>query len=249
VDLFDVVRACFRRWSVVLPLLLITGWYAHGVYASVKPLYYTQAVVGLAPSSQVKYTPGGDLVARNGLLEAGGPTFIANMAVLQMREASVVNEVVAAGGSSDYGVKMFPVPATAAQLPLITIDAGLPDPNFAKKTVDLAAAQADAALRAVQQQAGVPDDQMVRGFAVSAPSEPVLAMPSRTKSTIVIFAAGAGSAILIAVVLDVVLMRWKSRRQNRRQIESQSVGATDFSDGTRKVPSNAHAEDIQMGSP
>jgi hypothetical protein len=218
------------------------------VYASVKPLYYTQAVVGLAQSSQVKYTPNGSIVAKNGLLEAGGPTFIANMAVLQMREPSVVNGVVAAGGRPDYGAKMFPVPATAAQLPLIVIDAGEPDPNSAKKTVDLAAAQVDAALRAVQQRAGVPDDQMVRGFAVSAPSEPVPAMPSRTKSTIVIFAAGAGSAILVGLVLDVVLMRRKAQRQNRRQIEHQAVEAADPSDGTRKVPSNAHAEDIQLGS-
>jgi hypothetical protein len=175
------------------------------------------------------------------------------MAVLQMREASIVNAVVAAGGSQDYGVKMFPVPATAAQLPLIMVDAGLPDPNFAKKTVDLAAAQTDAALRAVQLQAGVPDDQMVRGFAVSAPSEPVPAMPSRTKSTIVIVAVGVGSAILVAVVLDILIMRWKARRRNRRQIqskiESQTVDAAAFSDGTKKAPSNAHAEDVQLGSP
>jgi hypothetical protein len=245
VDLFDVVRACFRRWYVVVPLLLVTYHYAHNAYASAKPEYYTSAVVGLAPPSRDQYTPAGNLVPKNGLLDAGGPNLIANMAVLRMREPSIVNGVVAAGGRPDYGVKMFPVPATMGELPLVMIDAGEPDPNSATKTVDLAAAQADAALQAVQQQAGVPDDQMVRGFVVSPPSEPVEAMPTRTRSTIVIFAAGAGAAILVAVLVDVVLLRWKAWRRNRRQIESQavdaanSIDATHPSEGTSKVPSNA----------
>ena len=47
-DLFDVVRSCFRRWYVVLPLLLIAAWFAHDIYTSVKPVYYSNAVVGLA---------------------------------------------------------------------------------------------------------------------------------------------------------------------------------------------------------
>jgi hypothetical protein len=253
VDLFDVVRACFRRWYVVLPILLITGWYVSGVYASIKPLYYSQGVVGLASPSQVQYTPGGDVVARNGLLDAGGPTLIANMVVFQMREPQVVNEVVAAGGRPDYGVKMFATPAAAAQIPLIMIDAGEPSPHSAATTVDLAAAQVDGALRAVQQHAGVPDAQMVRGFVVSASSEPVEAMPSRTRTTIVMSAAGAGLAILVAVVVDVVLMRWKMRRQTRRQIDSEAVDAANSIDAaqppddTGKVPSNAHAAaDIQL---
>jgi hypothetical protein len=258
VDLFDVVRACFRRWYVVLPVLFAAVWYAHGAYASVKPVYYTSAVVGMAPSSQISYTESGAPTSRNGLLDAGGPTLIANMAVLAMREPAVVSQVVAAGGRPDYGVKMFPVPATMPELPLIMIDAGERTPESATKTVELVAAQVDAALRSVQQQAAVPDDQMVRAFPVSSPGEPVQAMPSRTQSAILIIAAGAGAAVLIGVVLDVLLMRWKVRRQNRRQAKSQDVNAAhsndangaDPPDDTRKVPFNADAaEDVPLGSP
>ena len=48
-DLFDVVRSCIRRWYVVLPLLLIVAWYSHQIYASAKPVYYSSAVIGVAP--------------------------------------------------------------------------------------------------------------------------------------------------------------------------------------------------------
>jgi hypothetical protein len=255
VDLFDVVRACFRRWYLMVPILLATTWYAHGVYASAKPSYYVNAAVGLAPPSQVQYNQFGAPASRNGLLDVGGASLIANLVVMQMREPSIVNEVVAEGGTPNYGVRMFPVPATSPELPLLLIDTGEGNPDLATKTVDLAVAQADVAARAVQQQAGVPDDQMVRAFAVSSPSKPVAAMPSRTQSTIMIYVAGVGSAVLAAVVVDIALMRRKARRQNRRQIEPQAVDAANSidaahpSDDTKKVPSNAQAaEDIRSDS-
>src|SRR4051812_19705280 len=83
VDLIDVVRASIRRWYILLPLLAITGVIAHNYYVSVKPVYYSQAVVGIAPSNlQTQYTADGTPVFRNGLLDVGGPTLIANLAVL-----------------------------------------------------------------------------------------------------------------------------------------------------------------------
>lgn len=48
-DLFDVIRSCARRWYVLIPLLLVVGWFSYDVYSSVKPVYYSSAVIGLAP--------------------------------------------------------------------------------------------------------------------------------------------------------------------------------------------------------
>ena len=249
-DLFDVVRACFRRWYIVLPLLLVTAWYAHSVYKSVAPLYYTSAVVGLAPPSQVHYEPSGAQVARNGLVDAGGASFVANMVVLQLRDPAVVNAVVAAGGRPGYGAKMFPVPATAGQLPLIMIDDGEYEAAAATKTVSLAAAQADPALHLIQQQAGVPEEQMVHAFMVSAPSPPVQAVPSRTRSTMMIFVAGAGAAILVAVILDVILIRRKARKQDRQSgVQAldtvKSVDDAENSNDTQQSSDDASKMDSQ----
>jgi hypothetical protein len=134
----------------------------------------------------------------------------------------VVAQVVAAGGQPDYSARMFPVPPNSPQLPMLMIDTTQPDPASASKTVELVVAQADPTLRALQQQADVPDDQMVKPFTVSPPSVPTGAVPSRTRSTVAIALAGAGIAILLGVIVDVVLMRFKARRQRRRQARVQT---------------------------
>jgi hypothetical protein len=157
-------------------------------------------------------------------MESGGASLIANLAVLGLRDPSVVGQVVAAGGQANYVARMFPVGPTSQELPLIMIEATESDPIAASKTVELAAAQTDPVLRTVQQQAGVPDDLMVKALPVSPPSPPAAGVPSRTRSTIAVLVAGAGAAILAGVLVDVLVMRWKARRRNRRQ---ETVPATD----------------------
>jgi hypothetical protein len=216
-DLFDVVRACFRRWYVIVPVLLVVGWWAHSVYSSAKPVYYANTVVGFAPpNTQVLNPMPGAPVPRNGLLDVGGATLVANMTAIGMLEPSVVDRVVAAGGLPDYHSKMFPVPGNMAQLPLIMIEETDADPAAVTKTLDLVVAQVQVSLRNLQEHAQVPDDQMVTSFVVSPPSEPMGAMPSRMRSTIAIFAAGAGLSVLLAVLLDVILTRRKSKVLQRR---------------------------------
>jgi hypothetical protein len=227
VDLFDVVRSCFRRWYIFLPLLLIVAWFSHSVYSSAKPVYYSQAVIGVAPPSvRVDDVAPGLPLPRNGLLDIGGAPLIANMAALGLREPSIVDNVVAAGGLPDYVSKMFPAPANQ-QLPLIVIDATDEDPAAVTKTLEVVIAQAGVSVRTLQQQARVPDDQMVAPFVVSPPSAPAAAMPTRTRSTIAIFVAGAGLSVLLTVLADVLLTRRKSRAQQRRQERSDAAAGPD----------------------
>jgi hypothetical protein len=241
VDLFDVVRSCFRRWYVVLPLLLITAWFSHHVYSSVKPVYYSSAAISMAPPNmQVPIGDPGVAVPRNGLEDVGGATLIPNLLVFGLRDAGVMGQVVAAGGQPDYMVRMFPVPATSPELPLIMIEATEPDPIAASKTVELVVAQADPVLRTLQQQAGVPDTQMVKPLQVSPPSPPAAGMPSRTRSTIAIFVAGAVLAILAGLVVDLLLMRWKTRRQKRQQTRVQTADGADTADGAEAADGAGH---------
>lgn len=216
-DLFDVVRSCFRRWYVVLPLLFITAWYSLNVYSSVQPVYYANTVLGVAPPSvTVETTVRADTttsneVRRNGLLDVGGATLLANLTALALRDQSVLNRVVAAGGLPTYTSEVFPTPAGTPQLPLVMIEETSADPVAVSKTLELVSAQAEVTLRTLQQQAGVPEDQMVAPFVVSPPSVPGAAMPTRTRSTIAIFVAGAGLSVLFAVLADVLLTRRKTR--------------------------------------
>ena len=172
----------------------------------------------------------------------GGASLIANLTTLGLSDPSVVVKVVAGGGEPNYTARMFPVPPTMPELPLIMIEATEPDPAGASKTVELVVAQADSTLRTLQQQASVPDDQMVKPFVVSPPSAPAAGMPSRTRSTIAVFVAGAGLAILVGLVVDVLLTRWKARRQKRQQVQAQTADGPDPADGAKNVDrQNTHA--------
>lgn len=252
-DLFDVVRACFRRWYILLPLLAITGIYTYQVYSSVQPVYYSQTVIGIAPPNQrVDTVPAGQPIPRNGLLDVGGASLLAHMAALGLHQSTVVNRVVAAGGEANFDAKMFPVPATSPPIPLVMIDIAAPNPEAATKTLDLAAMELRESLENIQSQASVPPDMMAQSFLVAPPNEPTPAMPSRTRATASIMMAGIGLTILVTVVADVLL----SRRKRRAVVEpapepaapvsnTPTAGAAaidgaapDFDDGHRNATPN-----------
>ncbi len=227
-DLFDVVRSCFRRWYVLFPLLLITAWFSYDSYSSAYPVYYSNTVLGLAPpSSRVESVDAGVPLPRNGLLDVGGAQLIANMTTIGLQQPAVVDRVVASGGLPDYYAKMFPVPSSIPQPPLIMVEITSGNEAAVTMTLGLVIAQAEDTVKRLQQQARVPDDQMVSMFVVSPPKVPVAGMPSRAKSTISIFVAGAGLAVLFTVVLDVLLTRRRSRLQQKRQEQSEASAAGD----------------------
>ncbi len=215
-DLLDVVRSCFRRWYVFLPLLLIVGWYSYSVYSAVKPVYYSQAVIGIAPpSSKINDAEPGVPVPRNGLLDVGGASLVANLTALGLQQPLVVDRVVAAGGLPSYSSKMFPQPANFQQLPLIMVEITDADPAAVTKTLGVVIEQTPVTLRSLQEQAQVPADQMVTPFVVSPPSAPASAMPSRTRSTVAIFAGGVAVTVLVTVLVDVFLTRRKARPERQ----------------------------------
>lgn len=218
-DLFDVVRSCARRWYVLLPLLLIVGVYSHSVYSSVKPVYFASTVLGLAPpSNRVEQATPGYGIPRNGLLDIGGATLVANLASVGLRQPAVIHKVVEAGGLPSYVAYLMPSPG-GGQLPLISVDVTNADKEAVSRTLEIVIAQADETLKDLQRQARVPDDQMVTTFVVSPPSTPAAGMPSRTRSTIAVFVAGFGLSVLVTVLADVLLTR---RRQRKDALRDES---------------------------
>ncbi len=224
-DLFDVARSCIRRWYVFLPLLAIVAGYSHSIYNSAKPVYYSQAVIGIAPPSDkiYDYAPGVPQ-ARNGLLDIGGAQLVANLTAIGLKQPSVVDRVVAAGGLPSYASHMFPVPGNMQQMPLIMLEITDPNPAEVSKTLELVIGQAEVTLRTLQQQAQVPDSEMVSPFVVAPPTAPAGAMPSRMRSTIATFAAGAGLSIVLTVLFDILMNRRKARAEQRR-LENVEAGA------------------------
>ena len=187
------------------------------------------------PNTQIDQCAPGVAVPRNGLLDVGGATLIANMAAIGLRDPSVVAKVVAAGGQPNYTARMFPVPATIAAIAARhdrSHRAG-PGRRFEDRRTGCRASRPDATnAAAASRRAGRSDGDTIRGV----PAERARAgMPSRTRSTITVFVAGAGLAILVGLVVDVLLMRWKARRQKRRQTAGSDRGWRDTADGARNV--------------
>ncbi|MFC9786503.1 hypothetical protein [Rhodococcus sp. NPDC127528] len=241
-DLFDVARSCFRRWYVFLPMMMVVVWFSHNAYAGVKPVYYASATVGFAPPSVVQ--PDIGEVRRNALVDTGGASLLANLLAMGLKDPSVVQQVVAAGGLPDYNAKVMELPPPGGQLPLVMIEATNADPAAVTKTLELVAAQGDVTLQTLQRNARVPEDRMVGPFSVQPPGTPVPGMPSRTRSTVTIFVAGTGLAVLATVLLDLLLMRRKDR--NAVPVPAPPADATHSGPGpgqddveVPKLPENA----------
>lgn len=214
---FSLKRSCYRRWYVIVPLLLMTAWYSYHFYGVVQPVYDGKSVVGLtAPNFRVLDTEPGHEVRGNGLLYIGGAQLIAEQTALGLREPSVVDRVVAAGGVPWYVSKT--VPLNAGQLPLITIDVTAGKPAAVTKTLEVILAQTQVTLRSLQQQAQVPEDQMMTPFLVSPPGVPTASYAARFPSTAQRFLAGVALSILLTVLVDVLLTHRKSRTQERQQV-------------------------------
>ena len=185
-DLFDVAKACARRWYILLPMLVVVLYYSYSTYMSVKPVYYSSATIGMA-SSSVNPVPAGNEVRTNALMNSGGVQLITNLLALGLSDARVREQVVAQGGLPDYSAKVFTIPG--AQLPLVTIEATSPDPELVMKTINIATAAAGPALE---------DVQRIRVFLTTSappvrsgsPGTPVPALPSRTRSTATVFVGG-----------------------------------------------------------
>ncbi len=100
-----------------------------------------------------------------------------------------------------------PFPANTPPMPMIMIESSSGDPAEVTKTLELVLAQADGTLHDIQAQAQVPTNLMVSSFVVAPPSTPSAGMPSRTRSTVAIFIAGAGLTVLMTVLVDILLIR------------------------------------------
>ncbi len=216
-DSFNLKRSCVRRWYVIVPLLLMAAWYSQHFYGTVQPVYSAKTVIGLTPPSLEvsRYAPG-TVIPRNGLLDVGGARLIANQVALGLREASVSDRVVAAGGAPWYVANLLRAEPNE-QLPIIVIESTANKPTEVTTTLDLLVAQSAVTVRTLQQQAHIPEDQMVTPFVVSPPRTPSAGYPTRMRSASLRFLAGVGVSILLTVLVDVLLTRRKSRAQQRKQ--------------------------------
>lgn len=238
-DLFDVTKACVRRWYVFLPIVFLAVLCSSSLYVFAKPAYSSQAMIGLAlPPTQPQSA---DPLPRNGLMDAGGVLEITTVIADSLGDRSVKDQVVAAGGNDNYTAKLFPIGANNNQLPLIVVEASEPNADSASKTVQLVAQQAWSVTRRMQQAAGVGEDQMVRPVVVSPPTTPSPKAEGQLKLAIAIFLIGVAAAVAASVVVDVLLVRRNAREDSRRTASIRAQEGADIGGGSTTGGDARHA--------
>ncbi|MGC4961692.1 hypothetical protein [Gordonia sp. DT101] len=236
-DLFDVTRIALRRWWVTLPIVLITFVIAYNNYSGVKIEYYSSATIGITtPSVEVvagSRPDGSTVQSRNGLEESGGPSMLANLLDTALLQPQVGDKVRAGGGTAPVTITVKSSDS-GSQLPIIEISAAGEDADAVARSVALTVAASNEALRSLQEAAGVPPDQMAKTFVVAQPSQPVGAIPARTRELIATVVAGILIAALAAVIVNAII-EFIGRRRSRR--------------ADRDEPSSGEAPDEQPSTP
>jgi hypothetical protein len=166
-----------------------------------------------------------------------------------LNERAVVNRVVAGGGRPDYVAKIFPSPPTAPPLPLVMIEETAPQPEEATKTLELVSKEMSPTLETIQLQAHVPPEMVVGAFVVTPPTEPIAAMPTRTRSTATIAVGGLALTVLVTVVTDILLAyRRRKPKAGRRKPKAAHLAASE-DDQPAASPENTLSDELKPDSP
>ncbi|WP_299576146.1 hypothetical protein [uncultured Williamsia sp.] len=227
-DLFDVLRACARRWFVFIPLVAISIAIAYNNYSGVTPVFFGNVSVGLtAPSTKTQQTSstGSVQVNSNGLVDAGGVSYLATLVATAMDEPSTREAVRAAGGTLDYNTKLFTAPV-GTQIPILVIDASGASGRAVQETLRAAVAQAEPVAQSVQSDAGVPAANQYRALTPAEIPTPGGGYPSRTREALATILGGILISVVVTVAVDAILA-YVARRRRKPLDDSDDLTKAD----------------------
>jgi capsular polysaccharide biosynthesis protein len=208
-DLFAALVALGRRWYLTIALLIVLLAGTYVAASATKPEYKAEAkVIVLAPgqgSAEVPTNQG----TINPYLNAG-PAVFANVLSLVMSSDSTKQQIVKAGGSSDYTVGQ----GASSNQPIINIEATSPNPTVASRTAALLIASINHEAVQKQQQKLVPTSAYITTSTVVTGDKPAKLQGSRTRVTVAVGAMGGVLTFAAVLLIDNFLnaRRTKQRR-------------------------------------
>ncbi len=224
-DLFDVARACRRRWYVTVPLMVLTLALAGAAYLAVPTVYRASTVVGLAPSP----VSGGE---GNGIINNGGTIMLAHLTAAGLSSPTVAREIEDSTGATDFAAAVVAVPG--GQMPMVNLVASAHDRDTAESAVTMSQRLAKDELNRIQANAGIPE--RAYGVLCQVSGTPVIDVlrPGRMK----LVAGIVGLGLIISVLAGVY---WDLRR-TRSQLRDQGEGDRLTDADTPEPPSPADAD-------
>ena len=244
-DLFDVLKACIRRWYIFVPIIAITAAIGYMNYSSVKPVYYARTSISLAGPS-VKFQPPatleGQTISTNGLIDAGGVSLLANILASVLSDGPTREQVSNSGGTASYSAFMQSSAVGAQQIPVLTVQSSGSNPQSVARTLQLAVAQAGPVLKNIQAAAQVPTSTMFTVLPVTNLPEPVGSYPSRTRKLGSTLVGGLLVAVIASAGVDAAVEAVRRRRRSRDDATEPTIGAGD----TQPAPGNHRATDTPL---
>ncbi|QNG38273.1 hypothetical protein F1C76_18380 [Geodermatophilaceae bacterium NBWT11] len=222
----DVLRACARRWYVLVVVLALAAAGAVQAHRESRPEYTVTASLVVLPSpslvaARLPTSGSGGLTTNPFNAQTGGSTLAAVLADA-LNTATVQDEVLT-GGSGRASALWD---SQAAQLVGLTTVSDTPE-----GATDLMVALVDGAgtvVERVQLEAGAPADQLFT-TAVGSPADyPLRDYPDRLRSVVGLALAGLVVAVLAAVLLDRLVLaavRVRGRRRRRRAARAEEPAA------------------------
>jgi hypothetical protein len=220
----DVLRACARRWYVLVLVLTLAGFAAVQAHRDARPQFTVTASVVVLPApslvqARLPTSGSGGLTTNPFNAQTGGQTLAAVLADA-MNTATVQDEVLAGGTGAAAAVW----DEQSAQLVTLTTVAGTAE-DAADLMTRLVAGTATVVQR-VQLDAGAPADQLFTTVVGSPADYPLRDYPDRLRTVVGLALVGVLAAVLAAVLLDRLVLagaRVRTRRRRRRAAAAAAV--------------------------
>lgn len=237
-DLAEVIRVIRARWYVMAPLLVLTIALTIGVDRAIPTKYQSTSSLSLLASQSA--TAGTSTIpgTRNPFLNYNSSlNDTADFLVRRMGSADAGNDLRTRGVTESFSVVL----AAAAQGPFITLTVTGPDREHVLTSMNTLTQYTVDQLQAVQVQASVRPEDMIRSMVIVPPGPPAKQTKTKTQDVLLTAFGGLVIAFLATFMVESILV---SRRRRRRRVPfgAEPDEFYDYDTGTQTVePASTHS--------
>jgi len=228
-DLVEVIRIIRARWYVMVPLLIIAIALTVGVDRSIPTKYQSTSSLSLLASQSAtagtQSLPG----TRNPFMSYGSSlNDTADFLVRRMNSNDAANDLHTRGVTETYTVAL----AAAAQGPFITLTVTGSNPEHVLSSMNTLIQDTAQQLEAVQAQASVLPQDMIRSMVITQPGPPTKQTKTKTQDVLLTAIGGLVFAFLATFMVESVLA---SRRRRRRRAPFGANAAPEYDEADAEV--------------
>jgi hypothetical protein len=221
-SLAEMGRVIRRRWYVLLPLLLLAATLTVGMDRSIPRQYQSTGMVSLLASQQS--------IKGTSTVPGTGNPFESFDSSLNDTADFLVRRLVSTEASQQLageGVGNYTAVLAASQGPFVQLTVTASTATATKAAMATLISYTSAQLQALQQQQGVPAQDMITSAVIVPDSAPAAQNKRRDEDSLGVGAAGLALAILATFATDSVASRRRRGRRPARRPGSTAGSAAD----------------------